>query len=88
MTRAQDVRAAREDARHREAMTALEALIHGLERQGTALERQGAALEAALERQGTALERQGAALERQGTVLEAALKGYRPQESVPERTHP
>ena len=31
MTRAQDARADREDARHRESMEALRALIHGME---------------------------------------------------------
>ena len=48
----EDHRAARDEARHLEAMTMLRALVQGLERQGAALERQGAALE----RQGVALE--------------------------------
>lgn len=52
MRRAGDQRAAGEDTRHAEAMTALQALVQGLERQGQALERQGQALE----RQGAALE--------------------------------
>lgn len=38
MGRAGDQRAAREDARHTEAMEALRAVIQGLERQGAALE--------------------------------------------------
>ena len=48
MRRAGDVREKREDARHAESMTALRALIAGLEQQGGALRQQGAALEAAL----------------------------------------
>ena len=52
MRRAGDLREKREDVRHTEAMTALQALVQGLERQGAALERQGAALE----RQSAALE--------------------------------
>ena len=71
MRRAGDQRADREDARHAEAMTALRALVAGLEQQGEALKRQGQALD----RQGAALERQGQALERQGAALETALKG-------------
>lgn len=52
MGRTSDQREKREDARHTEAMTALQALVAGLERQGEALQRQGAALE----RQGAGLE--------------------------------
>ena len=48
MSRAGDQRAVREDARHAESMTALRALVQGLEQQGEALRTQGAALEASL----------------------------------------
>lgn len=64
MRHAGDQREKREDARHTESMTALRALVQGLERQGEALQRQGEALQG-----------QGTALARQGDVLEAALKG-------------
>lgn len=52
MRHAGDQREKREDARHTESMTALQALVQGLERQGEALQRQGEALE----RQGAVLE--------------------------------
>ncbi|MDE0334233.1 MAG: hypothetical protein OXI64_04690 [Defluviicoccus sp.] len=52
MGHAGDQREKREDARHAESMTALRALVQGLERQGEALQRQGEALE----RQGAVLE--------------------------------
>ena len=48
MSRAGDQRAVQEDARDAEAMTALRALVQGLEQQGEALRAQGAALEASL----------------------------------------
>ncbi len=53
MRHAGDQREKCDDARHAESMTALRALVQGLERQGEALQHQGGALE----KQGAVLER-------------------------------
>ena len=90
-----DRREKREDARHAEAMRALDATIKGLEQQGElsraaikSLDQQGEWLQAAiksLDQQGEWLRASVKGMEQQGESLRAAVKGL---ETVIERTAP